>query len=339
MTAWNMSHLSDARIGDRFHWICGLTLYVNFAFWLFQSMNAVMATQETPSDTKTVEDVRMEVQLSASQTLIAQPIEMRWVLSVPNQTTIEFPTTASTLGDWEVVEVRDIKDIPNGSKRLWTRIWTLETLKVGEQVIPSMDVTYRTPSGTGSVSSPIQKVQVLASLPDSAKLDAPRDLPDALSIESSNATSSWNRGWWALGATIPLGLFGLAWWWRGRRRKMSPLTWATRELQSLPTQSELAGAEQFATKLSSTLRRYLEMRFQFLAEKQTSDECLRALQERSLIPADVSEGFQRVFDLADLAKFAGHRMTPESMNQEIIRAVDLVRRIDPIQLSIEESAS
>ncbi len=281
--------------------------------------------------------IKIDVELSAEKTWIAQPIEMRWVVRAPEGTVVEFPPKSKSLGNWEVLDVRDVNDIPNGKSRLWTRVWTIETWMVGPQVIPSVEISYRTKNESGMIASPSKTIEVQSSVSESAKLEAFRDLPEALPFDVVEPKPS-NRVWWiSISSGLILGALALAWQrWRSSRTT-SPLAWAIRELESLPTRDPSSDGELFATKLSSTLRTYLQMRFHFLAPQQTSEECLKELREQSLLPQEISNRFQRIFELADRAKFAGLNLSSESMNQEIIQAVDLIRQTDPVEKTVGES--
>jgi hypothetical protein len=109
-----------------------------------------------------------------------------------------------------------------------------------------------------------------------------------------------------------LALIGLAVALELKRRftrsqpEIPPHEWAARELArleglGLPQHGQ---ADRYHTLVSDTIRRYLELRFQLRAPRQTTAEFLEAMRQSPHLNADQRELLRGFLERCDLAKFA-----------------------------------
>lgn len=116
--------------------------------------------------------------------------------------------------------------------------------------------------------------------------------------------------WLGLGVLGVAGA-GLIAWRHGRRRSSAPPVpahvWALQELHAIGScdGTEAAEVERFHTRVSDIIRRYVEMRFQLPAPRQTTEEFLHRVQHSPILDAEQQNLLKRFLDRCDLAKFAG----------------------------------
>lgn len=103
--------------------------------------------------------------------------------------------------------------------------------------------------------------------------------------------------------------------WRRRRPKvrLSPGEWARQALDEiaklgLPAAGEI---EQFHTRVSDVVRRYLELRFALPASRQTTVEFLETLRESPVLSDNSRAVLQDFLRRCDLVKFARASSTLE----------------------------
>jgi hypothetical protein len=119
------------------------------------------------------------------------------------------------------------------------------------------------------------------------------------------------HSWWWLWLLILLLVLGLVFvWWRKRQRPatvagpVSPATPAELALAALQKlRSENPPVEEFYTRLSGIVRRYIEDRFGLHAPERTTEEFLA---EASLAPGQMAL-LGAFLQESDLVKFARHR--------------------------------
>ena len=88
--------------------------------------------------------------------------------------------------------------------------------------------------------------------------------------------------------------------------------------------SETRDAESFTDELSSVLREFLKMQFELAAPKQTSGELIATIEQRRLVPNELTQRFSDVFAATDLAKFAGVQLSSAELLDLIDQSEQLV---------------
>jgi hypothetical protein len=163
-----------------------------------------------------------------------------------------------------------------------------------------------------------------------------RDISGIEKIEPFPPESHWYL--WAGAAGIGLsGLLLVGWKIAGRRRPEKPPpppdVWARLELDRLEKLAlPAAGAlERYHTLLSDTMRRYLELRFQLPASKQTTPEFLKTLSSTDLLTPSQRMTLATFLERCDLAKFARAGFSLEDCQTTACMARDLVDQTAPIQ--------
>ncbi len=152
---------------------------------------------------------------------------------------------------------------------------------------------------------------------------------------------------WLLLAAILLGI-----WYGNKRRTMKraelptgpglaldrrpPEVIAEEELARLKASGfwEQGRRKEFYLALTDILRRYLERRYGFSATRETSNEIFRRLRRRELDSHQIS-AFKKLFDKADLVKFARLLTEDPWKDADLAEASSFVHETTPHNLAAE----
>ncbi len=268
-----------------------------------------------PVETRTAKGpVTMLVRADRCEARVAEPIELKLEVRSANGVDVTLPDAKDkTLGPFEIADMRDLPDMPSpdGKGRIWTRIYTLVSLRGGELTIPAMTVKFtdRRKSAKGICaeisSKPIDLkiVSVLKGKADPAKF---RDIKPPVELPPQ---PSYFWVWLTTGGVIVLLLGWVAVRLILRARKQRVLRadrWALSRLARLGELIEAGQIELFYIKLSDIVRQYIERRFRIHAPKQTTREFLAMAQEHPRV-AKYRDDIGQCLQAADMVKFARYR--------------------------------
>jgi hypothetical protein len=254
---------------------------------------------------------------------------LRVVLTVEGGAGLEVePLRSVTSPDgWSVRSpVEPPRTDPAGNGRVrWQQEYTVEPIKPGELPLTLAPLRYREAAGEWrTIPWDAVPVQVTTEV-GSADLKQLHDVREPIRLPEP---PPWPR--WPLGAAAVVLVLGLAaGLWLARRRRLpetpplSPQAWALRELDrlqalNLPAQGEI---NRYHTLLSDVLRRYLELRFQLHAPRQTTAEFLRAVETGQQLTTTQQALLSDFLQRCDMAKFA--RAVPSA--EECQAIADLAR--------------
>ncbi len=97
--------------------------------------------------------------------------------------------------------------------------------------------------------------------------------------------------------------------------------------------------KQYYSEVTETLRKYIEDRFEIPAMEQTSDETLDSFKyRRDLLKEKTFENLNKIFKLADLAKFAKYQTTPDDDNMTLVNAYFFINDTKPEEKKPETPA-
>lgn len=142
---------------------------------------------------------------------------------------------------------------------------------------------------------------------------------------------------WAFWAAVILAAAGVAWfiwlWWR-RKAAVAALIPAVpphvRARRALDEALRLIGdPKPFTIAVSSTIRVYLEERFEFHAPDRTTEEFLYELQGTNLLTHEQKLSLGRFLESCDLIKFARYEPTEEELRELHAAALRLVNETEP----------
>ncbi len=275
------------------------------------------------------EAVTVRAIASTASVRIAEPFTLELTVIAEFGTKISLPPVGQQLGDFEVIDHRDIGDIPSENstaERVWTRRLTLESIVAGDLLIPVMEIGALRGSDSWIVQSQAIPIRVLSVLEDRAD---PTQFRDIQSVVDVNVPGQKSYDWlWQAGgglgllAIVSAGIAVVA-----RRRKwLTPNQWALRELGSLQGSMAMraADSQQVSMDLTSILRGYLELQFQISAPMQTTEELMLWIGSQRLLEPETATRFSKAFQTADLTKFAGLQLSPAELSDAISEARELI---------------
>ena len=131
-------------------------------------------------------------------------------------------------------------------------------------------------------------------------------------------------------------------------RRLLPHQKARREIEQIKADRMPAdeNSKEYYTRLTDTLRRYIEERYGFSAMEMTSSEIIEQLMS---VGDEGLDELRRLFDTADLVKFAKYSTLLGENDQNLVSAIDFINRtkidkpVEPVEqkpvLTAEEQRS
>jgi hypothetical protein len=233
------------------------------------------------------------------------------------------PTVVADRKNWDEAPVGEpeIGKLPGGWSR-WRQSFRVEPLNPEVTELSLTPVRFRAGGPDQSwLEQPWAKVPV--KITTDVVVAAAGELKDIQGIQHLPAEPGvdW-RPLAAAGGLVAVGLGFLAVRrlrrrWVRRAPELTPSQRAVRALDEIEA-LDLPGAgdvEQYHTRVSDVLRRYLEARFGWRAPEQTTPEFLSCLQKSDELPAELQGLLREFLQRCDLAKFARADFTPSECRQ------------------------
>jgi hypothetical protein len=256
--------------------------------------------------------------------------EIHLTMSVEGGSALEVqPIQAvTTSSDWQVRPESNPEQIALAPGRFrWQQTFRLSPLKPGHLSLVLGPLRFR-------VSQDPDRWEEIAWRPIPVQVSTEvyraevSELRDITPPEEPPPAPSWGIPLSWAGLAIVLLLLVLSGWALYRRRRhdsaLPPSQWALRELQGihLPAESTQKGLEEFYTRLSDVLRRYLELRYHFPAPEQTTAEFLEAMRRSPQLHPEQQAVLRSFLEQCDLVKFARAQPSEEECRKsaEIARA-------------------
>lgn len=228
-----------------------------------------------------------------------------------------------------------------GSRERWRQTIHLDPLKPGEVKLPLQPLAWTEGPAQQPHTARWEPIRLVVTA-DVAQFDpaAVRGVPGPEQVPPAS------RWWlpWLLGLgglVIGTGLILGGW---GLKRLLTvppapplPHEWALRELKHIEGLS--LSAERSHTLLSDVLRRYLELRFELPATKQTTTEFLQTVRALPQLTSAQQERLRAFLERCDLAKFAPIEMAAEECQATATLARQLVEETAALSPSAPAEAS
>ncbi len=185
-----------------------------------------VTTPDTKTVTQTPQGGPVHMTLTADRTTLglADRLQLTLTVEAPTGTQVILPEAAEQLGTFTVQG-----QTPTGPTSIdpqtqrWQQVYSLEAGAVGEQVIPSLSLSFREAGAAPDTApTPLQtkplSIAVTSVLPENADVMAPQDIAPPVALTPPRV-SPWT---WMAAAVIGLALAGGLFWWL-RRRAQRPI--------------------------------------------------------------------------------------------------------------------
>ena len=278
--------------------------------------------------------VGVEATIDSIQMLIGQQVHVTLTATTPVDATVVFPTYKSReqlVAGVEVLTVsEEKKETMDGGQRL-SRIYTLTSFDGNLYYLPPFKVKVNGKEyQSKSLALKVMEVDV-----DTTKMNqffGPKDVQD-----NPFLWSDWSLVFWL--SVLLLVLLGVAAYLYVRLRDNKPLIKSFKLVKRLlPHQKAMKEIEQikadkmvssenqkeYYTKLTDTLRRYIEERYKFSAMEMTSSEIIERLtqdgDQKSL------DELRQLFTTADLVKFAKYSTLINENDMNLVNAIEFINQ-------------
>jgi hypothetical protein len=236
-------------------------------------------------------------------------------------------------------------NLPDNKVR-WHRTYILDPQNKGDPPLQIAPLRYRLQSGKGEWQTATWK-EVLIRVTTTVQQVDPSQLRDITGPEPMPEVKSPWIGVlrWSGAALVALAAVLMYLEWRRRHAKATPALppheWAVQELARLESMGlpQHGQAERFHTLASDTIRRYLELRFQLRAPRQTTAEFLEAMREAPQLDAGQRALLRDFLERCDLAKFARAEYSVEECKGTADMARTFVDQTKPTLAPVPQGAA
>lgn len=289
--------------------------------------------------------VTVEASIDSIEMLIGQQVHVTVTATAGEQTQPVFPEYkpqqmvtpgVEVLGATEVKK----KPIDNGQAR-FTRVYTLTSFDGNLYYLPPFTVKV----GGKAYESKSLALKVIEIEVDTTKMEqffGPKDVQD-----NPFLWSDWSLVFWLSVLMLLLATLGYYLYIRLRDNKpiiahikvvkrLLPHQKAMKEIEVIKAEKMVSSEDQkeYYTRLTETLRKYIEERYGFSAMEMTSSEIIDRLMasqdEQSL------DELRRLFMTADLVKFAKYSTLINENDMNLVNAIEFINQTKLEALATEE---
>ena len=288
--------------------------------------------------------VGVEARIDSIQMLIGQQVHVTVTVTVPSSAKVVFPTYKSReplVDGVEVLKVGEEQKTEMDNGQQWSRVYTLTSFDGKLYYLPPFKVKVDGKEyQSKSLALKVMEVDV-----DTTKMNqffGPKDVQD-----NPFLWSDWSLVFWL--SVLLLLLLGAAAYLYIRLRDNKPLIKSFKLVKRLlPHQKAMKEIEQikadkmvssenqkeYYTKLTDTLRRYIEERYKFSAMEMTSSEIIERLtrdgDQKSL------DELRQLFMTADLVKVAKYSTLINENDMNLVNAIEFINKTKQEQQVVEE---
>jgi len=296
---------------------------------------------------KSLGAVRLTLTADRPNMGLTDTLKLTLTIAAPPEVRLTLPEVPKTLGPFEVMQHRTTGPLRlTPQTQQWQREYSLAVTTSGSLAVPSLTVQVQAGDAPQPLATDPFSITVTALVPADADLSAVKDIAPPVPL-LRRGIPSWV--WIVASGLGGVGLLAGGWWWYRRRQRAAAVPLVQRPVHLLALaalehlqRQDLIGQErieEFYVRVSTILRRYIELRFGLRAREQTTDEFLvSALAIGGLIAAhrDLLEAF---LQHCDMVKFARHRPTPGAMEETFESAKIFVEHTADLHVLVTVSQS
>lgn len=265
---------------------------------------------------------------------LAETLRLTLVVQAPPEVRLTLPEVTRALGPFEVVQERTIGPVSlTPQTQQWQRTYVLAVASAGSLTVPALTVHIQAGDAAQQLTTDPFTITVTTLVPAHADPSSLKDIAPPVALVR-RGLPPWV---WSVASVLGgIGLLTGGWWWyqRQRRSRRAPAVQrpahalALAALEQLQSQ-DLIGQqriEAFYVRLSTILRRYIELRFGLRAPEQTTEEFLTSALATGGLIATHRDLLDAFLQHCDLVKFARHRPAPSATEEAFESAKNFVEQ-------------
>lgn len=291
------------------------------------------------------QSVNSESSIDTNVVKIGQPIKLHLQVAYPPGAKIEWPNIKDSLGKLEVIGRSKIDTIQDANSNTFLQRQTIQltSFDSGNVVIPSLNFTYTIGKDTNKLTSftrphfvSIQGIAV-DTTQEIKDIKAPIEVPFTF-VDFIKEYGIF------IGVGILLTALAIALYFYLKKRPKKPMevpVISSRPAHEIALESlekiekeklwQQGQIKLFYTKISDTIRTYIENRYKVNAMELTKDETLTALN--TIIKDSESKNkLDQILTLSDLVKFAKVNPIPSENEITLINGFDFIKETKPVVL-------
>lgn len=288
--------------------------------------------------------VQVEQQIDSIQIMIGQQTDLHVRVTLPKGKRVDFPSLKPSQYITPGVEVLKMKDdtteVDDKSTRI-TRSYTLTSFDEKIYAIPALKVKVAGKSYQGNqLALKVLTVPVDTIHPN--QFYPPKDVQD-----NPFSWAEWAPLFWL--SILFLLLCGVGFYLYDRLRKNKPVITHIKIVKKVPAHQKALheinemkqhrvetqeGQKEYYTRLTDTLREYIQQRFGFNAMEMTSSEIIEHLQatgDKTMI-----RELHELFQTADLVKFAKYETLINENDANLVNAINFIDQTKTDEIPTEE---
>ena len=306
----------------------GFKLLIGFSLLVFCQTGLAAESNSAPKDSP----VKIQLELSDTQTHVAKPIELAITITAPTGITVSLPPLEENLGPFDIVGHRDINDVPFQKSRRWQRRIQLESLIAGELKIPAIEIGYvdrrKDSHTTGIVSTTPQLISVISNFEKPTNPQQLRDIKSVIFLPETESANTNLPTASTLATTMLLALGFAAVIFAKRKSRISSQRQILNRLNELQTQAtqQKIGNDEALVCLSKIARDFSKFEYQISAPELTTNEFLTLASSNPRLTSDFKQLLSNLLTQADLIKFAGAQGLSTDIEKSIEHLTSIVKQ-------------
>ena len=289
--------------------------------------------------------VEIEMELSDTQTHVAEPIELLITVTTPTDITVKLPPLEDHLGPFDVISHHDVNDIPIQNRRRWQRRIKLESLMPGEFKIPAIEIGYvdrrDNPVKTGIASTQPQLVSVVSNFEGPTNPQQLRDIKSVVFLPKEFKPDGHRLTAATLIASFMLALGLTAVLFAKRKKDVPARQQILTRLDTLLTQSRQnsIGNDQALIRLSKIARDFAKFEYQISAPELTTIDFLYQASSDPRLTAELKNLLYDILTQADMIKFAGLEEVETNLQSSVEQLTEIVKQADRNRPQLESRSN
>ncbi len=279
------------------------------------------------------QQTHINADVDSNNILIGSPFHYHIKVSHSKEKRVKWSMPEDTLGAFEILEKGKVDSKQSQKSIIKQQTLKITSFKPGIQVIPAIEIPYKKKGDTSIHRFQTDTIQVKVK---TMAVDTSKSIKPVKAIYDIPLTFSEIWPYLTIGLVIILLVFLGIWFYKRWKRKPAPSPKpkprkppheiAVEKLENLKSQQlwQQGYIKEYHDQLTDIVREYLEYVFQIHALELTTGEIMNQLQEKPLSQYQRDQ-LQKIFETADLAKFAKANPSPEENNSAMDIAFDFIR--------------